>query len=196
MSLDPLVRPASSTQVLRYRGTVDLGQFASTAYPQVAGETPTDAQISGLNFIAVVRFPFFKPGALINTQKRLPENVFDDGQPAAEAPHDPVAAVASVGPATGINATDLTLNRRTWAQNLEIRYTQIDANVVLCDAAVSIDNDLANGALVLLDTDDSGLGTDTGLPVIAVKFVVTADDGALRPFDIDIEFEVRHSNHR
>ena len=113
MALNPLDRPASSTQVLRYRGTVALGAAASTAYPQSAAVVPTDAQISGLNFIAWVRFPLFAGGPLdlADTQKRLPAFVYDDSSPAGEAPHDPVACVASVGPATGVNASDLSLDR-------------------------------------------------------------------------------------
>jgi len=198
MALQPLARPAESTQVLRYRGTVVVGQSASTVYPQKSGETPSDAQISGANFIAWVRFPLFEatPLNLTNTAKRLPQNVFDDESPAGEAPHAAVACVASVGPATGINATDLSMDRQTWAQNLEIHFNNIDAKVLLCDAAVSIDNNGANGALVMLDTATSGLGTSTGLPVVAVKFTVLANQGAAQSFDVDIEFEIRHSNHR
>ncbi len=207
MALRPLNRPAGSTQVLRYRGTIDLGGDDSDVYPKANAEISTDSEINAGFFTTWVRFALFDPGAtsppaaaadVANPARRLPENVYDDSLPAAEAPHAPVACVLS--PELGINLTDLSLDRLTWAQNLQIHYTQIDSSVSFCDSDVSIDNDGANGAMVLLDNETaSGLGLGTGLPVVAVRFVVAATGGefpALQAFDIDITFEIRHTNHR
>lgn len=197
MALFPLNRPAESTQVLRYRGAITVGE-ATAVYPKTDATFPSDSTIdAGTTFFtAWVRFALFDPSDLTDTQTLLPLNVYDDNQPADDAPHAAVACAVSA--TLGINATDLSLNTRTWAQNLQIRYTQIDENVLLADAAVSVDNDPANGAMVLLDNaTTSGLGDGQGLPVVAVKFVVaTTQGGARQDFNVDITFEVRHSNHR
>jgi len=200
--MEPLARPASSTQVLRYRGQVSTGGLfakATAAYPKLNGTYPTDSVIAGggVTFTAWARFALCKSSDPTNPIFALPANVYDDSQPAGEVPHDPVACLASA--TLGINTSDLSLDRFSWAQNLQIHYTQIDPNVVLCDNDVSIDNDPANGAVVLLDEGaSSGLGRSTGLPVIAVRFVVltTGQVPAIQPFDVDITFEIRHSNHR
>ncbi len=195
MSLAPLDRPAGSTQTLRYRGTMIQGG-AAASYPKGAGEYPSNSAVSLGYFTAWVRFPLADVTGtavdLNNTQKRLAAFVYDDGQLAEDVPSSLVACTASATP--GINTSDLSMNRFTWAQNLRIHYSQIDTNVVLCDSGVSVDNNPANGAVVLLDSGaSSGLGDGTGLPVIAVRFVVAANDGALQDFDVDIAFEVRHT---
>lgn len=195
MSLSPLNRPAGSNQILRYRGTITQGDTAGT-YPKDPAEYPSNSGVSGGNFTAWVRFPLANfVGTSVdfnNPQKRLPPLVYDDAQPAEDVPSSVVLATASATP--GINATDRTMNTFTWAQNLRIHYSQIDANVVFCDSGVSVDNNPANGAVILLDSGaSSGLGDDTGLPVVAVRFVVAANDGSLQDFDVDIAFEVRHT---
>ena len=207
MALTPLPRPASSTQVLRYRGTVVVvGRDNSDVYPKANATAPGDSAIApgGATFTAWVRFALFGVNTgtglptLADTKRRLPANVYDDSNLAGEAPHDPVVCAASATP--GINLTDLSLDRFSWAQNLQIHFNNIDAHVVLCDNDVSIDNDPANGAVALLDNGTaSGLGLGTGLPVIAVRFVVATTGGefpALQNFDVDITFEIRHSDHR
>lgn len=195
MALSPLTRPAESTQVLRYRGTVLVSGDNANVYPKLAVETPADSTIAGNNFTAWLRFPLFAPADPTDTRFALPLNVYDDGQPAGSAPHSSAACVASATP--GVNVTDLSLDARAWAQNLEIQFNNIDTNVVFCDNAVSVDNDPANGAVVMLDNaTTSGLGTGTGLPVVAVRFVVAKKGAALQTFNIDITFELRHSNHR
>lgn len=197
MALDPLVRPDGSTQLLRYRGTVGVGAQATATYPKTAGETPSDAVVTGTYFDSYVRFPLFKPGALDFPQKRFPAFVFDDSMLADGAPHDPVACVAS--PTLGVNVTDLSINRRTWAQNVQLLFHENPAAtplVLSADTAISEDNDPANGAQIVVDTLTSGLGLNTGLPVLIVHFRVLANDAALQAFNIDLSIEIRHTAGR
>lgn len=200
MALSPLDRPAESTQVLRYRGTVAVGQSNANVYPQTAGVIPANSTITGTYFDAYVRFPLFKPGQVGSGDFRhqLLPFVYDDGQPAEDAPHTPVACVASATP--GVNTTDLSMNQQTWAQNLEITVREIPTALPLvlsADSGVSQDSDPANGAIVVLDNaTSSGMGLGTGLPVLLLHFRVLADDGALQAFNVDVTIEVRHSNHR
>ena len=84
-----------------------------------------------------------------------------------------------------VNATDKSLNLYTWAQYLEITSAKIDGNVVFVDTGIAQNADLGNGALVMLDTTNSGLGRNTGLPVVCVRFyVATTQQGARQPFDV------------
>ncbi len=196
--LIPLPRPDSSTQVLRYRGTLEITEERG-AY--VNGEIPNDPDIVGSTFVAWVRFALYNPLDLTDTTRRLPSFVYDDSQPASEVPHSPVACPNSTP--VGIFDTDLSLNRYSWAQNLEIHVAKIDANVLRVDNAVAIDSDGANGAQALLDTATvgptfgSGLATGTGLPVIAVQITgAVTQGGDAQAIDIDITFEIRHTNHR
>ena len=200
----PLPRPAGSSQVLRYRGTVTVGGNVTATYPIGNMEAPLDAPSPGSGLItACVRFALFNPNDIANYpaslvpgyQTALPLSDYDDNQPASAAPHTPVACTAVAG---CVNATDLSLNKFTWAQNVAIRFNNIDpAHVFACDSAISQDGNIANGALAVVDGTNSGLGTNTGLPVMIVSFT-TADngDGGSAPFNIDIEFEIRHSRRR
>lgn len=198
MALSPLARPAESTQVLRYRGQVLAGGAVGT-YPKAAGVYPTNSTTSGSGyFIAWVRFPLWdavNANGIDDTTRRLPAFVYDDHQPVASAPHDPVP-LADNSPTLGLTKGELCLNSYTWAQNLEIHFNNIDLLVQSADVGVSVDANPVGGAIIELDTLSSGLGLNTGLPVVCVPFTVTANDGALQPFNIDLTFEVRHSNHR
>ena len=187
--MQPLDRPSGSTQVLRFRGTIVQGE-ASGTYPKTNATFPSDAVITGSNFLAAVRFGLWDTSDLTDTQKHLPAFVFDDGQPAEDSPHDPLACTPQAG---AVNATDKSLNLYTWAQNLEIVSAKIDSNVVFVDTGIAQSADLGDGALVMLDTTNSGLGRNTGLPVVCVRFLVATNQGARQSFDVDITFEVRHS---
>lgn len=209
-SLSPLDRPDGSTQVLRYRGVVITAPAqASGVYPKTNASIPTDSAIVGQEFIAWVRFALFDPGfasppadpaAVANPLRKYPEFVFDDSQLAGTAPHPAVPSVLS--PTAGINASDLSLHGKTWAQNIDIKYVQIDPNVHIADVGLYADGVDSNAARVLLDTATvggvgSGLGLGTGLPVVAIRFVVaTNGQTQTQPFSVDITFEIRHTEIR
>jgi hypothetical protein len=191
--------------VLRYRGLVPVSIYNAADYPQTNGSIPADSPITQFNlwstrdvFTAWVRFALFDPGAnplvvdpvaVANPLRRLPEFVYDDNQLAAVSPHAPVPSVPSVTP--GINATDLDIGARTWAQNLYVTAVSLDGLVVIADTP---------GRRVLLDVGpDSGLGFNTGLPVVAVEFVFFAaqgEGGGLQGVNLDVTFEIRHSASR
>lgn len=198
--LAPLDRPDGSTQVLRYRGRVATSADAAATYPKVPAVIAANSGIVGNNFVAFVRFPFFDattpvtPAQIANLLKRFPEFVFDDSQLAGAAPHAPVACTMTATP--GINASDLSLNARTWAQNIDITVRPLDDKMVVADSGISIDNQSINGVEIVLDTLTSGMGLGTGLPVAIIQFLVTNSNGAIQPFDVDVTIEIRHSAHR
>lgn len=167
-------------------------------------------------FIAYARFALFDPGAtagvldpaaLANYRRRFLDTVYDDSNPAGSAPHPAVAAVS----VPGVNDGELVLTSKTWGQNLYVTSSPLDLNVLLTDLATNRSGVLPTGNLVggsrgvnvLLDTETSGLGLNTGLPVVVVPFYVLAQsDGQQVPtfevqsFFVDIAFEIRHSVHR
>lgn len=203
MALKPLQRPASSTQVLRYRGTVAVGAAASTVYPQVPGVIPSNAVITGTYFDAYVRFPLFSVDVggtnlpvLADTSRRLPQFVFDDNNPAGTSPHTEVACTLVTG---ATNVADLSMNLQSWAQNAELSFNELPTTTALVlygDMGVAQDNIVTNGVQFVLDTATSGMGMSSGLPVAIVHFRVLNNAGALQAFNVDLRIEIRHSAHR
>jgi hypothetical protein len=225
MSLSPLDRPAGSSQVLRYRGRVswfipgDVPTLVPLAtFPKPNGIFPSNAPIVPVGpgvpaafFVAYARFLLADPGAasppldpvaLANPLRRLPSVVYDDSQPAGASPHSSIPSLNT----PGINNGELILNPLTWAQNLEVHSSDVDENVLQADVGMAVaagaaTPDGSTGAFVLLDGTASGLGLNTGLPVVMVPFKVLADVSnpqvpALRTFFVDITFEIRHTPHR
>lgn len=190
----PQNRPDGSNYLLRYRGLATSSGASAATYPKASGRYASDSAAAGFGF-QWLRFALFDEANPANYRRRLPDLVYDDGQLAGAAPHSPIACVASSTP--GINTTDLSLNRYTWAQNLEI-IAPITPNVVAVDSGVSIDNDPANGAMVLLDNaTTSGLGLGTGLPVVAIQFIVQlGGDSALQTFAYDVTIRIRQTSVR
>lgn len=196
--LAPLARPDGSIQVLRYRSTVATGGVNAAVYPKVPGLIPADSAIAGPNFIAYIRLPLFDAtNGVVNVSdltRRFPQFVFDDAQLLGAAPHTPVACVASGTP--GINASDLSLNRFTWAQNTDITVRLQGPPAISVDSATSSNNDWQNGAQIVRDTLTSGMGLNTGLPVLILTCLVANADGALQSFFLDVTVEIRHTIHR
>lgn len=191
-----LPRPVGSTQVLRYRLQIDPGQ-AAAVYPKTnATFAPDSGSFEPSVFTQWARFALFNPDFVaFDVRRRFPAFVYDDSQFASQSPHKPIACLPSSSP--GINDTDLSLNHYTWAQNVLIHYNKIDKNVLIADTGIARDNSPGNGALILLDTLESGLGQNTGLPVVAIRFEVS--DGGQQgpqPFDVDLEIEIRKSSIR
>jgi len=187
--LAPLNRAFGSTLFLRYRGVVELGDDANV-YPQDPVVYPGDSSVVSGLVRAWVRFPLWNALSTRSTLTELPAFVFDD-----IGLHSTVASLASATP--GINTSDLSLNTKTWAQNINVVSRTIDPNVLAADTGVSIDNNPSNGAMILRDSGaSSGLGYDTGLPVVAVLFTVSSNDGVRRDFSIDVTIEIRHTGRR
>lgn len=201
MALAPLTRPAGSSQLLRYLGTFATSNANANVYPKLAGEIPLNSTVTGAYFDAYIRFPLFDATdatSRANLARQFPQFVFDDTQPSAEGPHSPVACTASATP--GVQVTDLSLNRDTWAQNMEITFVEAPTTTPLvqsCNAYISADANPANGAVVVLDNSTtSGLGLGTGLPVLIVHFRVLANGGVIQAFNGALTIEIRHSTSR
>ena len=229
----PLDRSAGSSQVLRYRTLVEPaavggGEFPTpvplATFPKPNATFPSNTPIvsplvinpanplsSAPYFVAYARFALFDPGpgpgvldpvALANQARRFPSYVYDSGQPVDTSLAPPIVLPNIPG---GINAGELALNQRTWAQNIQVRSSNLDLNVVAADLGWAGQNNefsdfLTVGCFLLLDTLTSGLGMNTGLPVLVVPFRVLAQSNGqidptftLQPFFVDLTIEIAHS---
>ncbi len=185
MALQPADRPAGSTQVLRFTGTVSPGEALAT-FPKTNGTFTTGG---AANATRGARFLLADATDLTTTEKRLPDFVFDDANPVELAPHDPVAAGAV---ALVVNAGEeaighgvQTATDRTWCQNTHVTVVAQSSNL----GAVATES-----ALIVLDTLTSGLGLGTGLPVLILPVALTGQTATA--FDVDLLVEVRWSAHR
>lgn len=200
MAMIPLLRPAGSAHVLRYRGNVVVADQDLTEYPKENAAVAADTVITPTTFEAFARFALFNPGdssppldaaALAEKTRRYPSHVYDDTTPAGAAPHPNVTMAAIAG----YNATDIEIGDRTWAQNLLIHYNKIDSRVIVADVGLFAEFPAtAGGVRVLLDTAASGLGLATGLPVVGIRFELeTGQAVAPYAFAVDLTFEIRHT---
>lgn len=185
MALQPTDRPASSVQVLRFTGTVTAGEALAT-FPKTNGTFTTGGAVGDARG---VRFLFADATALTNTAKKFALHVYDDEQPSGAAPHAPVAAG---GTALIVNAGESiighgtqTATDRSWCQNTHVTVKSLAANLGSVDT---------EGALIVLDTLTSGLGLNSGLPVLILP--VTLLGNAVASFDVDLLIEIRWSAHR
>lgn len=185
MALQPLDRPAGSSQVLQFRGTITAGE-ALDVFPKTNGTFTTGGAAGATRGI---RLLLADATALTNLQRQLPKSVYDDEQPSALAPHTPVATplVALV-----VNAGELSVGHgvptstdATWTQNCWIVVKGLSSNIG------SIDTE---NAYIVNDTLTSGLGLNSGLPVVIIPVALLG--GAVASFDLDVMIEVRWSAHR
>jgi len=185
MALQPTDRPAGSTQVLRFTGTVVAGEALAT-FPKTNGAFTTGG---GANASRGMRFLLADATVPTQQNRQFPAFVFDDEQPSALAPHAPVAAAPV---ALVVNSGELVIGHgtqvstdRTWCQNTWVTVKGLSANIGSLDT---------ESALIVLDTTTSGLGTNTGLPVLILP--VSLLGGAVAPFDVDVMVEVRSTPTR
>lgn len=179
MALQPSNRPAGSVHVLRFHGSVTAGVAIGT-FPKENGEFTTGG-VAGDE--RGVRFLFADATDLTDMQKRFPGHVYDDENPAQNAPHAPTDTVLD---GLVVNANEQDIGLRTWAQNMRVDIKGLSTNIVSVDT---------EGCLVVLDTLTSGLGGNTGLPVLIIPFVTT-DIGAQDFAAFDIQVEIRWAPHR
>lgn len=229
----PLNRPDGSAHTLRYRGTVGIAKTAGGAdiplatFPKPNTSFPSDTAVvtpvppvpappnplAALPFfVAYARFALFDPGivsgtldaaALANQRRRFPQYLYgDDAQFAAASPHKPIPALNTAG----VNDGELILNQCTWAQNIQVRSSNVDLNVIATDLGMATQETQpvgaipdSHGVILVRDTLTGGLGLDTGLPVLVVPFCVlatTEQTPALQPFSVDLTIEIPHSSSR
>jgi hypothetical protein len=186
MAIQPSTRAAGSSLILHYRGTLVLGANAFGDYsPAIAnGVVPSDVADGT---VIGVRFLLADATDPTDTATLLPLAAFDDSQPAGAAPHAPVfSAVAGI-----TTATDQIISSRTWAQNTHIVIQP--QNAASAASLVGVETDKAQ---IVLDLTDSGLGGNTGLPVLILPMIFTFADAAFVPADIEMFVEIRHTHSR
>lgn len=184
MALQPSSRPDGSTTVLRFTGTITLANVTAANYPKLNGEVPSNI---AANVYTGVRFLLADATALTDLTKQFPRSVFDDAQLAGVSPHAAVAAGGVAGPIT--NPTDLLINNRTWCQNTSVSVTR-RGNAASVAALTAFD---LPGIQWCLDGVNSGLGTNTGLPVMILPILSpNAAAGWVAP-DVDIIIRINHT---
>jgi len=184
MALQPF-RPAGSTQVLRFRGKLELSADNFGTYPIANGEVPANV-VSGVAM--GVRFLLADATDPLDPTTTLPQFVYDDGQPAGTAPRTPgYGAIANV-----TTATDANVSNRTWVHNLYVTIRPLTPNDAAWFTAVEDEN-----AFIVLDGVDSGLGTNTGLPVLILPMVFNFTQWNYQEGpDVDLLIEVRQTSSR
>lgn len=186
MALQPADRPAGSNQVLRFRGTVAAGEALAT-FPKTNGTFTTGGAVGD---VRGVRFLLADATDLTNQARQFQDAVYDDGQPASASPHAPIAngglvpLVINVGELVVGYGTTPELGP-TWVQNTRVIVKGLSANIGSLDT---------EGSFVVLDTLTSGLGLNSGLPVIILP--VTLLGSAVASFDVDVLVEIRQSATR
>lgn len=182
MAIQP-TRPVGSTQKMIFTGNLVAGEPIAT-YPKTNGTYSSDAVvISGVPY-RTVRLLLADALAPNDKTKRFPSHVFDDAQLAAVSPHAPLTGLST----TGFNPTDEIINDRTWCKN-----TVVNVRPVLAAAAAAIGVAVPTPSF-LLDGVDSGLGLDTGLPVVLLLLDLGANPAA--SIAVQIEIEVRATSIR
>lgn len=188
MAIQPQARvPSAVKQTLRFVGTIVKDTAALAVYPKQNGTLPSDAastQTWGARFLlADATDP-------TDTTTTLPYYVYDDSTPAAVAPHAPTTgAIANLLTATDqiIGAPNAAATNRSWCNNIEIKV--FEASLGALTTAVTL---LPGDAYFVLDTLTSGLGLNTGLPVLVLPMTTTFTSTGPN-VDVYIEVTIRHT---
>lgn len=191
MAIQPQARvPSSSSQTLRFTGMVVKDTAALAVYPKANGTLPSDAATTetwGARFLLA---DATDPTDISTT---LPAHVYDDTTPAAASPHAPTTgAVSKLLTATDliIGAPGAIATNRAWCNNVDIEIKSIQLGALTTGAQI-----LPDRAYIVLDTLTSGLGLNTGLPVLVLPintvFTSTGPNVA-----IDITVTIVHSASR
>lgn len=159
MAIQPTTRIAGSTRILRFQGSLVNGAAA----PQVVnGVVPAGAVA---NTPAEVKFALADMTDIADRTTKLPEQVYDDGQPAAGVtrPNNTVTGGPSAG---GGNVPA----GKTWMQNVRVRAQEASAST----AAPLIARIDVLTPKAYVDTTTTGLNQNTGVGVVGVNFAFTA----------------------
>lgn len=181
------VRPAGSYQRLRFVGDFAVGE-ALAAFPKTQSSYSSNTTtIGGVAYreIRLLLTDNTSANTIGGTVSTMPNFVYDDAQPADSQPSAPTAGLGLT--VDGLNVTEQKITQRTWCQNLLPR---LQAQSAATAAQVtSFANALTQ---VVIDGPNSGLGGNTGLPVV-VLFCELANPTTL---GLCIDVEVRHTGTR
>lgn len=191
MAIQPQARvPSAVNQTLRFVGTIVKDTAALAAYPKANGTLPSDA-VSTETWGA--RFLLADATDPTDTTTTLPYYVYDDSTPAAVAPHAATTgAVAKMLTATDqiIGAPNAAGTNRSWCNNVEIKV--YEASLGALTTAVTV---VPGDAYIVLDTLTSGLGLNTGLPVLVLPITTTFTSTGPN-IDVYIEITIRPTASR
>jgi len=190
MALEPKARAAGSSLSLRFTGNlVDDAASNLLVYPQKNGALPANlvsATKTGIRFL-------FADAVTPTPATQFPSFAFDDTQPAGAAPHAPwTGALANL-----LSATDQIIGKpndsqsRTWAANLDITINALTPSGAASAAVAHVDQ-----YVVVLDGTTSGLGLNSGLPVLIVPMTITHNDITTAVVALDMIVTINHSKIR
>lgn len=189
-AVQPQDRPAGSQHYLEWL-SIGIDTANAAVYPKLNGTFPLDAADGALIPVRFLLADTTSAVTLLNTEKQLPDHVFDDRQPTGSSPHAFVLAGATQGILT---ATDQNISARTWCQNLDIEVTPTTEAAGPGANGMSIWDPSATR--VCLDNGaSSGLGTLTGFPVVVLGIIIR-DGGVPAALAVNVRIRVRHTTER
>lgn len=195
MAIQPQARvPSAVTQTLRFVGTVVKDTAALAVYPKLNGTLPSDA-VSTETWGA--RFLLADATDPTDTTTTLPYYVYDDSTPAAVAPHAATTgAIAKMLTATDeiIGAPNAAATNRSWCNNVDIQVYQ--AGIPTSPAGNSAITVFPGAAYIVLDTLTSGLGLNTGLPVLVLPVAVTNATTGNMAVELNMQITIRPTASR
>lgn len=187
--MQPSNRPAGSSHILRYTGTFQVG-VANAVFPKTGNAQVSSDQVAGAGNAQSIRLLLADSTDITDLQKTFPDFVYDDGVPAGSSPHAPVVVPAAT---ELLNKNELDISLRTWCQNTYVTVTPISSPVSPVTSP-GFFNVAADVQAVVLDAPNSGLGGNTGLPVLVIGLRATAP--IAQSIDLDIVVEIRQSASR
>lgn len=173
MAIQP-TRPRGSSSVLQYEGSLVVDTAAIGAFPKDNVELPAGfaANVATqLRFLLADQNDADPLATATAAQKQLPRSAFDDGNPAANAPH--------------------ANNSKTWQENTRVTVQIPDG----LGASQFTQIDISNPTWET-DTTTTGLGRNTGLPVLILPVTLNVAAADYQATPISVLIEVRHSVHR
>lgn len=192
MPIQPSPRAPGSSLRLRFNGNLaPVGAANLLTYPQVNGALPADLVTLTKTGI---RFLFADATDPNNGTKKFPPLAFDDSEPAGAAPHAPwTGAIPNI-----LSATDQIIGKpydpqsRAWTRNIDIRINALapdGVNVLAVRAHV-------DEYVIVLDGTNSGLGLNTGLPVLVLPMTLTFPNIQTVSVPFDMVVTINHSKIR
>lgn len=185
MALQP-TRPIGSTQVLTFSGAITTGVPFAQFSPTKPNATIASDFVPAPGTFTGIRFLLGDVSVPATPTQTLPGFVFDDSQLAGVSPH--AAVPTALTAITQANEQDITA--RTWCENT---YITIEPGTAAAAALLTGVN--LSGAQFVIDTLTSGLGTNTGLPVLILPCELSALP-QLNDLVVTVIIEVRHTASR
>lgn len=177
-------RPAGSSHKLFFQGAFASGEALATFPKTQATYSSNTTTIGGVAY-REIRLLLTDSTSVGSTASTLPSAAYDDENPAGAAPHSPTLGIGLTTDGLNVGESDISL--RTWAQNLGVSVVSQDPTTATAVTAFA-----STMTKVVLDTLTSGLGLNTGLPVVVLFFTMTGP----ATLNLDIRLSVQASDAR